>query len=79
MLVCNEFSIHFHSVGSVILVVYGVQLLWDQRRRWRKWMLVCLAILVMAGGSKTVMRNEDWQSRESLLRFVRRKMKVEFI
>lgn len=75
------------SLGSILLTVYGMQLMC---KRWPVLLLLkdtsqsgsarskCLSfrsilralvlLLCLFSGLKTVIRNEDWMSRESLLR-----------
>ncbi|CAB3375830.1 protein O-mannosyl-transferase TMTC1-like [Cloeon dipterum] len=56
------------SLGFLILVVYGVQLVWSSLIRHR-WLLMsggCLLLLIFCG--RTVVRNNDWTSREALIK-----------
>lgn len=58
----------FSSMGSVILVVYGAQRLWERVPKLRKSIMAFGILLIAAGTLKTLTRNVDWSSREALLR-----------
>ncbi|XP_061706674.1 protein O-mannosyl-transferase TMTC1-like [Cydia pomonella] len=64
--VVAERVLYLPSVGSVILTAYGIQLLW--RRSDRRLLLVGAAILAASFAARTIMRNQDWRTRETLLR-----------
>ncbi|XP_055629999.1 protein O-mannosyl-transferase TMTC1-like [Toxorhynchites rutilus septentrionalis] len=66
--VVAERVLYIPSMGSVILVVYGAQLLWERAPNIRKPMLALGILLIAAGCLKTLSRNLDWSSREALLR-----------
>lgn len=55
-------------MGSVILVVYGAQRLWERVPKLRKSIMAFGILLIAAGTLKTLARNVDWSSREALLR-----------
>lgn len=57
-------------MGSVILVVYGAQRMWERFPRMRKAIIVCGLVLIASGCMKTITRNLDWGSREALLRYI---------
>ncbi|CAG9562866.1 unnamed protein product [Danaus chrysippus] len=63
--VVAERVLYIPSVGSVLLTVYGVQILCH---RGGRWLALGLAILVAAGAARTFDRNRDWRTRETLLR-----------
>ncbi|CAG9562868.1 unnamed protein product [Danaus chrysippus] len=63
--VVAERVLYIPSVGSVLLTVYGVQILCH---RGGRWLALGLAILVAAGAARTFDRNKDWRTRETLLR-----------
>ncbi|KAJ0179098.1 hypothetical protein K1T71_004810 [Dendrolimus kikuchii] len=65
--VVAERVLYIPSVGFTLLTVYGIQLLWRRSKR-RKLLMACVAVLVVAGVSRTHMRNRDWRTRETLLR-----------
>ncbi|XP_046394528.1 protein O-mannosyl-transferase TMTC1-like [Ischnura elegans] len=57
------------SLGFVLLVVYGAQLLWSAFLRQRSLILCAgLVILLLAFCGRSVVRNADWATRESLVR-----------
>lgn len=57
-----------HSMGSVLLVVYGAQLAWEAAPRYRGLITFMGILLITTGSCKTISRNRDWYSRETLLR-----------
>ncbi|CRL08148.1 CLUMA_CG020877, isoform A, partial [Clunio marinus] len=56
------------SMGFCILVIYGVQLLYENMKKLRRIIKVSGCILVIVFCMKTLTRNQDWLTRESLLR-----------
>ncbi|XP_055601161.1 protein O-mannosyl-transferase TMTC1-like [Uranotaenia lowii] len=66
--VVAERVLYIPSMGSVILVVYGAQRLWERVPKMRKLILALGIILLASGTLKTLSRNMDWSSREALLR-----------
>uniref|UniRef100_A0A182FV64 Uncharacterized protein n=3 Tax=Anopheles albimanus TaxID=7167 RepID=A0A182FV64_ANOAL len=66
--VVAERVLYIPSMGCLILVVYGAQRLWDRFAVLRKPMLLAVTVLIVAGCLKTLARNQDWSSREALLR-----------
>ncbi|XP_059608206.1 protein O-mannosyl-transferase TMTC1-like [Phlebotomus argentipes] len=66
--VVAERILYIPSLGSTLLVVYGVQVLWQRLPRCRRVIMGMCIILTLSGSAKTIIRNEDWLSRESLLR-----------
>lgn len=57
-------------MGCLILVVYGAQRLWERLdARLRRPFLLLTIVLLAAGCLKTIARNQDWSSREALLRY----------
>lgn len=61
---------HFSSVGSVLLTVYGVQLIWRRFVGGRRLLVLSVALLVAANAARTLLRNKDWHTRETLLRYL---------
>lgn len=57
------------SVGSVLLTVYGVQLAWRRGGDARRAAALGVAVLVAAGVARSHLRNRDWRTRETLLRY----------
>lgn len=68
--VVAERVLYIPSVGCVLLVVYGAQNLWESIPRSRCIIIIMSILLLTAGCFKTLCRNKDWNSRESLLRWV---------
>ncbi|XP_062559276.1 protein O-mannosyl-transferase TMTC1-like [Armigeres subalbatus] len=66
--VVAERVLYIPSMGSVILVVYGAQRVWERFPKMRKAIIVCGLLLIASGCMKTLSRNRDWSSREALLR-----------
>ncbi|XP_049865069.1 protein O-mannosyl-transferase TMTC1-like [Pectinophora gossypiella] len=66
--VVAERVLYIPSVGSVLLTVYGVQLLWRRDVSCRRWLVLGVAVLVAGGVARTHLRNRDWRTRETLLR-----------
>lgn len=58
-----------YSFGSVVITVYGVQLIWQRGAGGRRLLVFSVAVLVAAGAARTYMRNRDWRTRETLLRW----------
>lgn len=55
------------SLGMVLLVVYGSQLLWNAMFVRQRNLLIVAAMLVLGGFCmRTVVRNKDWTTRETL-------------
>lgn len=68
--VVAERVLYIPSVGCVLLVVYGAQNLWESIPKSRCIIIIMSVLLLTAGCLKTLCRNKDWNSRESLLRWV---------
>uniref|UniRef100_A0A182URF7 Uncharacterized protein n=1 Tax=Anopheles merus TaxID=30066 RepID=A0A182URF7_ANOME len=67
--VVAERVLYIPSMGCLILVVYGAQRLWERLdARLRRPFLLLTIVLLAAGCLKTIARNQDWSSREALLR-----------
>jgi hypothetical protein len=66
----NEFKliISLPSLGMVLLLVYGAQLLWGAFLRQRSLLLCAGMVLLVVFCSRTVARNRDWASRQALIR-----------
>ncbi|XP_045764022.1 protein O-mannosyl-transferase TMTC1-like [Maniola jurtina] len=66
--VVAERVLYIPSVGSVVITVYGVQLMWKRGGNSRRLLAMSVAVLVASGAARTYLRNRDWRTRESLLR-----------
>lgn len=67
----RQFLMHFlhnNSLGCVLLVVYGAQIMWETMSKYRSFIFLMGILLITAGTSKTLLRNRDWYSRENLLK-----------
>lgn len=64
------FEIVLLSLGCVLLVVYGAQIMWEATSKYRGLILLMGVLLISVGTCKTISRNRDWYSREYLLRSV---------
>lgn len=73
--VVAERVLYIPSLGCVLLVVYGAQLLWNSLVRHRQTLVFVGMLLLIAGCFRVIARNRDWHSRESLLRQVNRTVK----
>lgn len=58
---------HTHSLGCVLLVVYGAQIMWETMSKYRSFIILMGILLITVGTCKTITRNRDWYSRENLL------------
>ncbi|CAH0629162.1 unnamed protein product [Chrysodeixis includens] len=65
--VVAERVLYIPSVGSAIITVYGVQLMW-RRGAGGRLLILGIAVLVSGGVARTHLRNRDWRTRETLLR-----------
>jgi len=65
----NVFRQRF-SLGMVLLLVYGAQLLWGAFIRQRSLLLCGGIVLLLVFCGRTVARNRDWASRQALIRWV---------
>lgn len=66
--VVAERVLYIPSLGCVLLVVYGAQILWGTLVKHRQTIVMAGVLLLVAGCFRSVARNRDWHSRESLLR-----------
>ncbi|XP_066592261.1 protein O-mannosyl-transferase TMTC1-like isoform X1 [Prorops nasuta] len=66
--VVAERLLYMPSIGWILLVVYGIQVTWTAVPRRRSLITVGVVLLLVLGCYKTVIRNKDWTSRETLLR-----------
>ncbi|XP_034246835.1 protein O-mannosyl-transferase TMTC1-like [Thrips palmi] len=65
--VIAERVLYIPSLGMVLLVVYGLQLLWHAVLVRQRTLLLVAAMLVLGSFClRTVARNKDWTSRETL-------------
>ncbi|KAJ8724726.1 hypothetical protein PYW07_015684 [Mythimna separata] len=64
--VVAERVLYIPSVGSVIITVYGVQMMW-RRSNGSRLLVLGVAVLVAGGVARTHLRNRDWRTRETLL------------
>lgn len=66
--VVAERVLYMPSMGAVLLCVGGVQHVWVRRPRWRSAVAISVVTLALLGVTRTVERNRDWHTRETLLR-----------
>ncbi|OXU29367.1 hypothetical protein TSAR_006584 [Trichomalopsis sarcophagae] len=66
--VVAERVLYIPSIGWILLVAYGAQLVWTVIPRRRGLITSGLVLLLVLGYCRTIMRNRDWTSRETLLR-----------
>ncbi|CAH1111653.1 unnamed protein product [Psylliodes chrysocephalus] len=66
--VVAERVLYIPSMGYILLVVYGLQILWYKYTKRRQTLASLLLLFLVTQGLRTVMRNRDWRCRESLLR-----------
>ncbi|XP_076748886.1 protein O-mannosyl-transferase TMTC1 isoform X2 [Xylocopa sonorina] len=66
--VVAERVLYMPSVGWILLIVYGMQISWTAIPRRRSLITTGIVLLLLLGCYKTVLRNRDWTSRETLLR-----------
>ncbi|KAH1011700.1 hypothetical protein HUJ04_001017 [Dendroctonus ponderosae] len=66
--VIAERVLYIPSLGSILLTVYGVQLLWTNYSRHRQTILGLVILILISSILRTIVRNKDWKSRETLLR-----------
>ncbi|XP_029040158.2 protein O-mannosyl-transferase TMTC1-like isoform X2 [Osmia bicornis bicornis] len=66
--VVAERVLYMPSVGWILLVVYGMQISWTAIPRRRSLITTGIVLLLLLGCYRTVLRNRDWTSRETLLR-----------
>ncbi|XP_044259420.1 protein O-mannosyl-transferase TMTC1-like [Tribolium madens] len=66
--VVAERVLYIPSLGCTLLVVYGIQILWTSYSKHRQTIICCVMLLLTTNCLRTVVRNRDWRSRESLLR-----------
>ncbi|XP_031633037.1 protein O-mannosyl-transferase TMTC1-like isoform X2 [Contarinia nasturtii] len=59
---------YISSLGCVLLVVYGAQIMWETMSKYRSFIILMGILLITVGTCKTITRNRDWYSRERLLR-----------
>ncbi|XP_075234795.1 protein O-mannosyl-transferase TMTC1-like [Lycorma delicatula] len=66
--VLAERVLYIPSLGGVLLVVYGAQLLYDSGILRQRAALICSIIILLFFSLRTIERNKDWSSREALIR-----------
>ncbi|XP_014210531.1 transmembrane and TPR repeat-containing protein 1-like isoform X2 [Copidosoma floridanum] len=66
--VVAERVLYIPSIGWTLLVAYGAQIIWTTMPRRRTLLTTCATLLILLSCCRTVLRNRDWTSRESLLR-----------
>lgn len=66
--VVAERVLYIPSLGCVLLIVYGVQLFWTSSIRHRQAIMCFVLLILLANCFRTIIRNRDWKSRETLLR-----------
>ncbi|XP_044756223.1 protein O-mannosyl-transferase TMTC1-like [Coccinella septempunctata] len=66
--VVAERVLYIPSMGCILLVIYALQMLWSSYPKHRQT-IICFVILMLTTSClRTIIRNRDWRSRESLLR-----------
>nr|CAD7263308.1 unnamed protein product [Timema shepardi] len=65
--VVAERVLYIPSLGFVLLVVYGAQLLWAAFLRQRSLLLCVGLVVLLVLCTRTVVRNRDWSCRERLI------------
>lgn len=63
-----ERVLYIPSMGCVLLVIYGIQILWNSLIKHRQTIMLLGLMLLATGMLKTINRNRDWMSKESLLK-----------
>ncbi|KAK9874622.1 hypothetical protein WA026_005451, partial [Henosepilachna vigintioctopunctata] len=66
--VVAERVLYIPSLGCILLVIYGLQMLWTVYSKHRQTILCFVILLLTTSCLRTIIRNRDWRSRESLLR-----------
>ncbi|XP_018311479.1 transmembrane and TPR repeat-containing protein 1 [Mycetomoellerius zeteki] len=66
--VVAERVLYTPSVGWIILVVYGMQVSWTAVPRRKSWITTGVVLLFGLGCFRTILRNNDWTSRETLIK-----------
>nr|CAI5822628.1 unnamed protein product [Callosobruchus analis] len=66
--VVAERVLYIPSLGCILLVVYGLQLLCSAYHKHRQTIAFFIVLLVATASLRTIVRNRDWRSRDSLLR-----------
>ncbi|KAF7282118.1 hypothetical protein GWI33_003233 [Rhynchophorus ferrugineus] len=66
--VIAERVLYIPSLGCILLVVYGFQIIWNNYAKHRQTLLCLITLVLVSSCLRTVIRNRDWRSRESLLR-----------
>ncbi|CAH1129689.1 unnamed protein product [Ceutorhynchus assimilis] len=66
--VIAERVLYIPSSGCILLVSYGIQILWTNCSKHRQTVLCFIILILVSSFLRTVIRNKDWKSRESLLR-----------
>ncbi|XP_066255815.1 protein O-mannosyl-transferase TMTC1-like [Euwallacea similis] len=66
--VIAERVLYIPSLGCILLTVYGIQTLWNAYSRHRQTIFCFVVLILVSSCLRTVIRNRDWKSRETLLR-----------
>ncbi|KAL1502695.1 hypothetical protein ABEB36_007803 [Hypothenemus hampei] len=66
--VVAERVLYIPSLGCILLVIYGIQMLWNNCPKHRQTFTCLLTVILISSCFRTLIRNKDWKSRESLLR-----------
>ncbi|KAL7307439.1 hypothetical protein TKK_0000618 [Trichogramma kaykai] len=66
--VVAERVLYIPSIGWILLIAYGAQHTWQTLPRRRGLVVAGMGLLLVAGCCRTMLRNRDWSSRETLLR-----------
>uniref|UniRef100_A0A8D8VDP2 dolichyl-phosphate-mannose--protein mannosyltransferase n=4 Tax=Cacopsylla melanoneura TaxID=428564 RepID=A0A8D8VDP2_9HEMI len=66
--VVAERVLYIPSLGFILLISHGMQILFHSGQLRRRVLIGLLLVLVVSHSMKTIQRNNDWSSRESLAR-----------
>ncbi|CAG9768090.1 unnamed protein product [Ceutorhynchus assimilis] len=66
--VIAERVLYIPSLGCILLVAYGIQILWTNCSRHRQTIFCFITLILITSSLRTVIRNKNWKSRETLLR-----------
>ncbi|XP_060533204.1 protein O-mannosyl-transferase TMTC1-like [Cylas formicarius] len=66
--VVAERVLYIPSLGCILLIVHGIQITWNASIKHRQTIVCFITLLLVSSCLRTVIRNKDWKSRESLLR-----------
>ena len=64
--VLAERVLYLPSVGFVLLVAGGAQVLWKPASGLRPFLVTVITVILVTFAARTALRNRDWASRETL-------------